>query len=48
MAYLNLNSSGAPTSVEFQYYRSVSSHTASQQGDQVYIYKLENKGTNGT
>ena len=48
MAYLNLNSSGEPTSVEFQYYRSVSSHTASQQGDQVYIYKLENKGTNGT
>ena len=29
-----------PTSVEFQYYRSVSSHSASQQGDQVYVYKL--------
>lgn len=29
-----------PTNVEFQYYRSVSSHTASQQGDQVYVYKL--------
>jgi len=29
-----------PTNVEFQYYRSVSSHTSSQQGDQVYVYKL--------
>jgi len=29
-----------PTNVEFQYYRSVSSHSASQQGDQVYVYKL--------
>ena len=48
MAFLNLNSSGEPTSVEFQYYRSVSSHSASQQGDQVFIYKLENTGTNGT
>lgn len=40
MAYVN---SDPPTSnVEFQYYRSVSSHTASQQGDQVYVYKLTN------
>ena len=31
-----------PTNVEFQYYRSVSSHNASQQGDQVYVYKLTN------
>jgi hypothetical protein len=38
MAYVN---STPPTNVEFQYYRSVSSHTASQQGDQVYIYKLD-------
>jgi len=38
MAYIN---SDPPTNVEFQYYRSVSSHTASQQGDQVYIYKLD-------
>lgn len=38
MAYVN---NGAdPTEVEFQYYRSVSSHTDSQQGDQVYVYKL--------
>ena len=43
MAYVN--SADSPTEVEFQYYRSVSSHTASQQGDQVFVYKL-NK-TNG-
>ena len=43
MAYVN--NATTPTEVEFQYYRSVSSHTASQQGDQVYVYKL-NK-TNG-
>ena len=42
MAYVNAS---PPTEVEFQYYRSMSSHTASNQGDQVYIYKL-NK-TNG-
>lgn len=41
MAYVNSN---PPTEVEFQYYRSVSSHSATQQGDQVYIYKL-NKNT---
>ena len=34
-----------PSSVEFQYYRSVSSHTDAQQGDQVYVYKLESNGT---
>ena len=45
MAYLSLNSSGNPTSVEFQYYRSVSSHSASQQGDQVFIYQLNSSGT---
>ena len=38
MAYVN--NADNPTEVEFQYYRSVSSHTASQQGDQVYVYKL--------
>ncbi len=38
MAYVNNGTT--PTEVEFQYYRSVSSHTDSQQGDQVYIYKL--------
>ena len=43
MAYLN--NPTAPTSVEFQYVRSVSSKSASQQGDQVYVYTLTN--TNG-
>lgn len=38
MAYVN--NGDAPTEVEFQYYRSVSSHNATQMGDQVYIYKL--------
>ena len=38
MAYVNAT---PPTNVEFQYYRSVSSHSVSQQGDQVYIYKLD-------
>lgn len=38
MAYVN--NAETPTEVEFQYYRSVSSHTESQQGDQVYVYKL--------
>ena len=43
MAYVN--NAATPTEVEFQYYRSVSSHTDAQQGDQVFVYKL-NK-TNG-
>lgn len=38
MAYVNNGTD--PTEVEFQYYRSVSSHSDSQQGDQVFIYKL--------
>jgi hypothetical protein len=42
MAYVN---SATPTEVEFQYYRSVSSHSASQQGDQVFVYKLKSNGT---
>lgn len=42
MAYVN---SSTPTEVEFQYYRSVSSHSASQQGDQVFVYKLNSAGT---
>lgn len=43
MAYVN----SAVTEVEFQYYRSVSSHSDSQQGDEVYVYKLtsSNGGT---
>ena len=43
MAYVN--NADNPTEVEFQYYRSVSTHSDSQQGDQTYVYKL-NK-TNG-
>lgn len=43
MAFVNLSGT-TPTSVEFQYYRSVSSHSDSQQGDQVYIYKLQSSG----
>lgn len=38
MAYVN--NATTPTEVEFQYYRSMSSHSATQQGDQVYVYKL--------
>lgn len=40
MAYVNNETN--PTEVEFQYYRSVSSHSDSQQGDQTYVYKLTN------
>ena len=38
MAYINNETS--PTEVEFQYYRSVSTHSDTQQGDQVFVYKL--------
>lgn len=41
MAYLNNETN--PTNVEFQYYRSVATHTDSQQGDQVFVYKLDKK-----
>ena len=43
MAYVN--NATTPTEVEFQYYRSVNSHSDSQQGDQVYVYKLTSSGT---
>ena len=43
MAYVDNEDN--PTNVEFQYYRSVSSHSATQQGDQVYVYKLTSSGT---
>lgn len=42
MAYVNAD---PPTSVEFQYYRSVATHSDSQQGDQVFVYKLNSSGT---
>ena len=38
MAYVN--NAETPTEVEFQYYRSVATHSSTQQGDQVYVYKL--------
>ena len=44
MAYVGFDNSGNPKDVEFQYYRSVSSHSATQMGDQVFIYKLTNAG----
>ena len=43
MAYVN--DAANPTNVEFQYYRSVNAYSASQQGDQVYVYKLTSAGT---
>ena len=43
MAYVN--NATSPTEVEFQYYRSVNSHTDSQQGDQVFVYKITSAGT---
>ena len=42
MAYVN--NATSPTEVEFQYYRSVNVHSDDQQGDQVYIYKLDKTG----
>ena len=38
MAYVN--DSANPTNVEFQYYRSVSAHSSTQMGDEVFIYQL--------
>lgn len=43
MAYVN--NATNPTEVEFQYYRSVSSKSESNQGDQVFVYKITNAGT---
>ena len=45
MAYVNNEDPATITEVEFQYYRSVSTKSNTQQGDQTYVYKL-NK-TNG-
>lgn len=42
MAYVN--DADTPTEVEFQYYRSVNTHTEAQQGDQVFVYKLTSAG----
>ncbi len=43
MAYVN--NASTPTEVEFQYYRSRSSHTDNYQGDQAIVYKLTSTGT---
>ena len=42
MAYVN--NATTPTEVEFQYYRSMSSHSATAMGDQVFVYKLTKTG----
>ena len=42
MAYVN--NATAPTEVEFQYVRSVSTKSASNQSDQVFVYKLTSTG----
>ena len=44
MAYVNNADPSSITEVEFQYYRSVSTHSDAQQGDQVYVYKLKKTG----
>lgn len=43
MAYVNDETN--PTSVEFQYYRSIDQHTNTDQGDQVFVYELDNTDT---
>jgi hypothetical protein len=44
MAYVN--NADTPTEVEFQYYRSRSSHGSdANQQDEVYVYKLTSAGT---
>jgi len=43
LAYFETNKTGMVA--EFQYYRSVSSHTDAQQGDQVIIYQLKSNNT---
>ena len=42
MAYVN--NATTPTEVEFQYYRSMSAHSATAMGDQVFVYKLSKTG----
>lgn len=42
MAFLAyVNNQTTPTEFEFQYYRSVATHSNTQQGDQVFVYKLK-------
>lgn len=41
MAYVDNASAESITKVEFQYYRTIASHSYVQQGDQVYVYTLD-------
>lgn len=43
MAYVN--DAASPTEVEFQYYRSLSSHSITKMGDEIFVYKLTSSGT---
>lgn len=43
MAYVNYAT--LPSEVEFQYYRSLNSHSITKMGDEVYVYKLNSSGT---
>lgn len=43
MAYVNNIDPTQITEVEFQYYRSMNSHDSTNQGDQVFVYKLNKK-----
>ena len=45
MAFMAFVNNTPPTQVEFQYYRSVSSHSNTQMCDQVFIYTLNSSGT---
>jgi len=40
-----VNNASTPTEIEFQYYRSISTHSDSDQGDQVFVYKINSSGT---
>ena len=45
MAFLAyVNNMDTPTEFEFQYYRSMSSHSNTDQGDEVWVYKLNKSG----
>lgn len=46
MAFLAyVNDETTPTEFEFQYYRSIATHSDSNQGDEVYVYKVNSSGT---
>lgn len=46
MAFLAyVNDETEPTEFEFQYYRSIATHSNTSQGDEVYVYKVNSLGT---